>query len=684
MKKHGVVLTLILLFMFSIINAKDNNQTDSYNMNRGVELMQNGDLQQALQYFNKELTTNPKNGYAWFYIAAIKSDLSEYGQALTAIDNSLKYIGKKDKDVVSAAWSIRGTINFSLENNEEAYKDYSNAIKITPEDIDRYSERGELLYRMEKYDESDADYNKIKSIDQGNALAYIGLGRNMNGRKRFQDAIDNFNYAIKLDENSSSAYALRAESYIALKKYSEAADDAIKSISLDNNNDGIRNLIIIADSSQVHAITKLKVKQMQETSNITWPYLLGLCYESVEKYKSAEKWYKKAFEIEESDVIASRISSCIFEQGLYDEAFKYIDKAYELDSTATDYILSKAQMEYEAGRHDASIRDYDIYISKKPDVAYGYIARGKAKRSKKDFDGALEDLTMAITLDGNSHSAYLYRGRIYKEKGEKEKADADFNEVLKLDTLKDEQHLSAFYALALLDRKDKVIAITDSLLKSKKDIPNLYNAACAYSMTGDKERALGYLEEAFEKGYRHFAHIKVDEDLDNIRETKEFKDIINKYTEIYKKEQNDAETEEDGIEYEEKVVEIPFTKEDGVLKVKCNINGLPLHFVFDTGATDVLLSSIEASFMMKNNYISASDVMGKANYTTASGEITEGTLINLRKVNVGGLDLNDVRASVVKSQNAPLLLGQSVLKKLGKVEIDYNKNVIKITHRVKK
>lgn len=43
------------------------------------------------------------------------------------------------------------------------------------------------------------------------------------------------------------------------------------------------------------------------------------------------------------------------------------------------------------------------------------------------------------------------------------------------------------------------------------------------------------------------------------------------------------------------------------------------------------------------------------------------------------IELTNVRASVVANQNAPLLLGQSVLQRLGKIEIDNEKRVIKIT-----
>lgn len=51
---------------------------------------------------------------------------------------------------------------------------------------------------------------------------------------------------------------------------------------------------------------------------------------------------------------------------------------------------------------------------------------------------------------------------------------------------------------------------------------------------------------------------------------------------------------------------------------------------------------------------------------TADGNISEGTVINLRDVKLGTLHLKDVKASVVRNQSAPLLLGQSVLSKLGK------------------
>lgn len=73
----------------------------------------------------------------------------------------------------------------------------------------------------------------------------------------------------------------------------------------------------------------------------------------------------------------------------------------------------------------------------------------------------------------------------------------------------------------------------------------------------------------------------------------------------------------------------------------------------------------------------------KSAVVMANGEINIGTVINLRNVNFGGLDLNNIRASVVHNQTAPLLLGQSILGRLGSIEIDNTRRVLRITHKVK-
>jgi Flp pilus assembly protein TadD len=65
-------------------------------------------------------------------------------------------------------------------------------------------------------------------------------------------------------------------------------------------------------------------------------------------------------------------------------------------------------------------------IELKPDFANTYNLRGIAKKSKKDFDGAIADYSKAIELKPDSIAAYKNRGNAKKAKGDVEGANADF------------------------------------------------------------------------------------------------------------------------------------------------------------------------------------------------------------------------------------------------------------------
>jgi len=117
-------------------------------------------------------------------------------------------------------------------------------------------------------------------------------------------------------------------------------------------------------------------------------------------------------------------------------------------------------------------------------------------------------------------------------------------------------------------------------------------------------------------------------------------------------------------------VRIHMEKEAGVYKVPCSVNGLKLKFIFDTGAASVCISQTYAEMMLENGYLDESDILGVSQSTIADGSSIDNVVINLRKVEIGGLSLENVSAVVVPTQNAPLLLGQSVIQKLGMVSID--------------
>lgn len=670
----------ILVLCSSAIFADNIKRPDSYNYSRGVEAINNNNAEEALDYLNKEINEHPDNGYAFAWIALVRNYNEEFGRALTAANIAVKKIPSKDKEYKAFAYGTRAKVYLNLEDTIQALKDYSQAINVMPDDDRLYNQRAQVYYEQEKYDLADKDYQKMISLKAGDVMGYMGIGRNANAQKRYGDAIKQFDYVVKLDQNYSSAYSFRAESYIGLKKYNEAIDDVITALGIDKDRKAFYELQELADSAFEQTVAKLKVQKIKEPNEQSWAYDLGVVYERAAKYNKAIAYYKESLEKESNIITASRISSCYDDLGDYDKALEYCDQAIALDSVKSDYLYQKANILDNAGRSKEAIRVMGEYIANNPDMAEGYYRRGWFEDHSGNVEEAIEDYTMAITLEPNEAYAYLNRGVLYRLKGENAKAESDFKQVVRLDSIPEEAECS-FYAYYYLGQKDKAIEVLNTMLdKDKKG--NCYDAACLYSVMGEKEKALSYLRQSLEDGYRRFAHIKRDRDLINIRNTEEFKVLLKEFEEKHQQEIA-ADADGDDSSYELKVEEIPFTKESGVCKVKCAINGLPLHFIFDTGAADVSISSVEATFMAKNDFLSSSDIIGKQNYQTADGNITEGTIINLKDVKLGSLHLNNIKASVVRNQAAPLLLGQSVLGKLGKIEIDNTKKVLRITHKQK-
>lgn len=123
-------------------------------------------------------------------------------------------------------------------------------------------------------------------------------------------------------------------------------------------------------------------------------------------------------------------------------------------------------------------------------------------------------------------------------------------------------------------------------------------------------------------------------------------------------------------------IKILMSKEGGVFTVPCKVNGLPLKFIFDTGASDVSISLTEALFMLKNGYLKKEDIGESVYYSIANGDVAKGTKLNIKEIEFAGLKLFNIEASIVHETSAPLLLGQSAISKLGKIQLDGNELTI--------
>jgi hypothetical protein len=133
-----------------------------------------------------------------------------------------------------------------------------------------------------------------------------------------------------------------------------------------------------------------------------------------------------------------------------------------------------------------------------------------------------------------------------------------------------------------------------------------------------------------------------------------------------------------------------FKKHGELIAIPVVVNGLEVDMVLDTGAALISIPSRAGAFMLEYGYLTVDDVLGTASISDAYGGIKEETVVRLRKVEIGGVVLTDIKGTVREGLRPDMLsidtkfaltptvdrkdlflLGQSTLKKLGRFEIDY-------------
>lgn len=673
----SLLLLAMSLFAVQPIAAKEEKQ--SYNFTRALEEAQQGNMQNALEFFNKEIAENPKNGYAYMAIAALNANDLKYGETRSAIESALKYIPKKDKENRAKLYALRGNILAVECDTAAAYADLAEAIHLDPTNKDAYENRGQLLYEQHRYAESDADYAKILELDPAGVTGRMGLGRNASANKDFDKAIEQYNRIITLYPEYSSGYSFRAEAYLAKKDYLKAIDDICKALEIDGDDKAYNLLTEQFPSEQTNlVITKLKALAAKHPYSWEYEYYISNICHSQRMFVEAIEALNRAFSIDAEGNFLSLIAFNYSEIGDYTNALRYLDRSIQMNPDDQHLIGLHADLLGESGDVEGAIAEWCEFIKKNPDNARAYYRRGFFEDNAGLTEAALKDYDMSVMLSPDYAYSHLGRGDMLEKLGRRDEAMAAYQRVVELDTVPNDDSC-AMYALLALGRKDEAIAFMDRVIANDSINPgNYYDAACFTCRLGDKEKALKYLRTSFEKGFRRFSHVRHDDDLTEVRAMPEFEVLMSEY-ETKVPQENGIETETDNGKEEAtpEHVEIPFKPMGGVTQVNCSINSLPLNFIFDTGASVVSLSTVEANFMMKNGYLKPNDVVGSGNFYDANGDISEGTVINLREIDFGGLKLDNVRASVVRNQKAPLLLGQSVLGRLGKIEIDnQNKKLI--------
>lgn len=528
-------MKVYLVCFFSLISF--NLFSQSYNFNQGVKFFEQGDYKESIDYFDREIADNEKNGHAHYYKSLIYKSSEDYQNALKSISRAIEVIQKKDLEWKSAAFQVRGQIQSLLNNYPKAIIDYNSALALGINKVKILQERGDVYYFLRDIEKAQKDFYEAIKIDESDTESYLLLCKTYLFSNNLEKANDFADKAIRL--SSKNAYAFHLRSIVNSRKgnNNQAISDILTAIDLEEDGSAYLSLFLSMSLKNTdYALSKINSILIRNKNDYYYTYLRGRLHYEIDNYKSAIEDFSTSIKLMDTLVNSSIYNfrgCCYRDLGNYSEAINDFTQAIRLNSTSALNYGYRGDTKRLKGDYNGALTDLDTAVFLNPEEAWFYYKRGWVKSEfLHNTKSGIEDYSQAISLNPDFAYPYLHRGELRKKEFNMlDEAKSDFEKILEIDTVVLSNGNCRAYALFQLgktkDAKDWMTAI----LKEYPNEGNYYDAACLYSKMGETSESLKFLELSLENGNRDFVHIANDDDLDNIRSTEVYKLMMKNWKE---------------------------------------------------------------------------------------------------------------------------------------------------------
>lgn len=510
---------------------KHGDELTTYNMMRAFEAIQNNDPEEATAFIKTELNDNPKNGYAYYFLAISQVGQEQIAEAITAANKALQYIPKKDKSMQAAVHQLLGNTYNNLGDADQALAHFAKAMALEPADEDHIYSHINVYEDQERYAEQWPDIQVLIKKFADNSTANVYVGRYYHNIKQYDDALRYYSKAARIAPDYSSPYAFRAHVFMDQHKWLEAADDIVKALSLDSDDKAWDEMIMMADSAYNEINKSLTLKAAEEKDNPYWPHCLGIVNRKAEHYETAVDYFTKSLAIN-ADSLRSYVETNSFGRALcyeqlarYDEALRDLSTALEYDDNDARYYLQRANVYYQLDRLDDAIADITRLVELVPQIPEPYLYRAGYYMWNGEYKKALDDLDMAAVMDPDNLDVRQRRATTCIMMGRRADAEIDLQTILAAEATDKSAYNNKAFAHATLGHRAEAL---DYAMREYKDDDDgdVYNLACIYSILGDADNAVATLEKAFELGFRHKVHAAHDCDFANIRGDERYRQLL--------------------------------------------------------------------------------------------------------------------------------------------------------------
>jgi tetratricopeptide (TPR) repeat protein len=374
---------------------------------------------------------------------------------------------------------------YSLEGqHDKAIFDYSKVIEMDPDDADAYNHRAEEYLTIREFEKALADYTRSIEIYSRNRSKSCPYGRRGNLYEelgQWEEAVADYAEEIRQSPKSEYGYVCRINAYKARGEFEKADADCAEAIEqlaenvklnpgewryyaaraqiyvlkgdLDQAIDAYCEIMRVGARDGLAMSAAFQLRQLCELKG-DWDRALNCLSEDIRQYPDRSSGH----------LARGRV---YFDNGEYDEAIADFTEAIRLEPTPWGHT-ALAEVYEKTRNWDKAIDEASeaIRIAASQPHGAAYRLRARIYRSKGDFAKADADMRQAVQVASDNikenpnmlHYRYLRIG-LYREQQKFDQALAECNRIVDLEPKSDQP---LFYrGLVYLEKGDYEKALVD-------------------------------------------------------------------------------------------------------------------------------------------------------------------------------------------------------------------------------
>ncbi|MGY6529840.1 MAG: tetratricopeptide repeat protein [Cyanobacterium sp.] len=199
--------------------------------NRGNELRDSQDYEEAIEQYSRAIELNPNYVDAYYNRGLTYADLKDFDRAIADYTQAITI----DPEYLNA-YNNRGVLYANLGDYERAIADYQKVLESDPNYVLAHNNLGVAYDSLERYQEAIASYTRAIELDPSYVLALTNRGLSHGSSGNYENAISDYNQAITIQPNNADAYYYRGNAHNSLGQYQQAISDYTRAIEINPNN----------------------------------------------------------------------------------------------------------------------------------------------------------------------------------------------------------------------------------------------------------------------------------------------------------------------------------------------------------------------------------------------------------------------------------------------------------------